>query len=490
MTLEPSRIAKNTIYLTVATVGQKFLAFFYFALIARMIGVENTGKYFFVVSLTIIFSIFIDLGLSSVLTREIAKNKEKASEYLGNILTAKIFFFILTYFAVALTVNFLGYSAETKNMVYLAGIVMFFDSFHLTFYAVFRGLHNLKYEAMGVMVGQLVTITFGGLSLFWGAPLYFLIIALILGSAAVFVYSGLLLRLKTEIRPRLNLSRKTLQFLFKIAYPFALAGIFVKVYSYLDSILLSKLVGDLAVGWWSVAYKITFAFQFIPMAFAAAMFPAMSAYFVSDKEMLRKTFERVLFYLAIIAVPLAAGIFSLAGPIILKIYGSDYAPSIVPLQILVFAIVFIFLNFPVGSLLNATDRQMTNTMTMGAAMFVNIILNILLIPLYSFNGAAISALASYAILFFLGLYFANKVIKYNKMFLLKSLGKIFFSALVMSVVVIFLRQDVNFLILIPLGAFIYFTMMFLTKGIEKRDVINIIKIFKKEKVIENQEEVL
>jgi len=123
-------------------------------------------------------------------------------------------------------------------------------------------------------------------------------------------------------------------------------------------------------------------------------------------------------------------------------------------------------------------------------MFVNIILNILLIPLYSFNGAAISALASYAILFFLGLYFANKVIKYNKMFLLKSLGKIFFSALVMSVVVIFLRQDVNFLILIPLGAFIYFAMMFLTKGIEKRDVINIIKIFKKEKVIENQEEVL
>ena len=216
MTLEPSRIAKNTIYLTVATVGQKFLAFFYFALIARMIGVENTGKYFFVVSFTIIFSIFIDLGLSSVLTREIAKNKEKAGEYLGNILTAKIFFFILTYFAVALTVNFLGYSAETKNMVYLAGLVMFFDSFHLTFYAVFRGLHNLKYEAMGVMVGQLVTITFGGLSLFWGAPLYFLIIALILGSAAVFVYSGLLLRIKTEIRPRLTLNRKILQFLFKI----------------------------------------------------------------------------------------------------------------------------------------------------------------------------------------------------------------------------------------------------------------------------------
>jgi O-antigen/teichoic acid export membrane protein len=484
MSIEPSRIAKNTFYLTLATVGQKILAFFYFVLIARMVGVENTGKYFFVVSFVIIFSIFIDLGLSSVLTREVAKNREKANLYLGNILSAKIFFSVLTYLAVIITVNILGYPSVTKNMVYLGGIVMILDSFHLTFYAVFRGLHNLKYEAMGVIIGQFVTIIFGGASLFFGAPLYFLIIALILGSATIFFYSGILLIIKTEIRPKIIINRETLKFLFTIAYPFALAGIFVKVYSYLDSILLSKLAGDLAVGWWSVAYKITYAFQFIPMAFSAAMFPAMSAYYISDKTLLRKTFERVMFYLAIIAVPLACGIFSLAEPIILKIYGESYLPSIIPLQILIFAIIFIFLNFPVGSLLNATDRQMTNTLMMGGAMLVNIVLNTLLIPFFSFNGAAISALASYVVLFASGLYFANKVVDYNKIFLIRSLFKIFFSALAMSAIVIFLRPYISFIILIPLGMIVYFSAMFLIKGIEKRDIVNIVKIFKKEKVEE------
>ena len=487
MSLEPDKIAKNTIYLTMATVGQKMLAFFYFVLVARIAGVENTGKYFLAVSFVIIFSVFMDLGLSSVLTREIAKDKKKANNYLGNILTVKVLFSVLTYIAVVILVNALGYPSLTKIMIYLAGIAMIFDAFYLSFYAVFRGLHNLKYESIGVLLGQLGTITFGSISLLLGAPLYFLAIALILGSVINFIYSGLLLIFKTEIRPHLSLDKNILKLLFKIAYPFALAGIFVKIYSYLDSVLLSKLVGDLAVGWWSVAYKITYAFQFIPMAFAAAMFPAMSAYYVSDKVLLRKTFERVMFYLTVIAVPLACGIFSLAEPIILKIYGSSYEPSIVPLQILIFVIIFIFLNFPVGSLLNATDRQMTNTLIMGFAMLVNIVLNIILIPLFSFNGAAISAIISYVILFVLGLYFANKVVNYNKAFFFKSSAKIVLSSVIMSVAVIYLKQFLHFSILIPIGVVIYFGVMFLIGGIEKRDFVNILRILKKKEVVKKSD---
>ena len=64
------------------------------------------------------------------------------------------------------------------------------------------------------------------------------------------------------------------------ALPFALAGIFTKVYSYIDTVLLSSFLGSKAVGYYSIPSKITFAFQFIPMAFSAALFPAMSKFFV------------------------------------------------------------------------------------------------------------------------------------------------------------------------------------------------------------------
>jgi O-antigen/teichoic acid export membrane protein len=446
--------------------------------------VSGTGKYFFVVSFTTIFSIVVDLGLSSVLIRETAKKKEVAEKYLGNVLGAKAILGVVAYLAVVLAINLMGYPAETKLMVYLSGIVMLLDSFNVTFYAVFRGLHNLKYESIGVVAGEIVIISFGSVSLMLGAPLYFLILALLCGSVFNFFYSFGLLWKKTDIRPRFEFDKNILLTIFKIAYPFALAGIFVKVYSYLDSVLLSKIVGDAAVGFWSVAYKITYAFQFIPMAFSAAIFPALATYFVSDKTMLRKTFERVVFYLAILAVPISFGIFALAEPLILKLYGMAYAASVLPLQIAVFAVIFIFLNYPIGALLNATDRQMTNTTIMGVCMAIDVVLNVILIPRISFLGAAISMVVYHSLMFIFGLIFANRVVSYNKKFLFGSLFKIVISAGAMSAAIIYLRPYVYWLFLVPIGGAVYFGLLFLIRGMAWRDVINIFKALKKEEQVE------
>ena len=74
-------IAKNTTFYTGALIVQKVLAFVYFSLIARFMGVEDTGKYTFALSFTTMFAIFIDLGLAPVLTREIAKATNQIEEF-------------------------------------------------------------------------------------------------------------------------------------------------------------------------------------------------------------------------------------------------------------------------------------------------------------------------------------------------------------------------------------------------------------------------
>lgn len=484
MAHEPGKIAKNTVYLTIATVGQKVLAFLYFIMIARLAGVEGTGKYFFVVSFTTIFSIFVDLGLSSVLIRETAKDKEHAGKYLGNILGAKVILGILTYLAVIATINIMDYPPATKLMVYLSGIVMLLDSFNVTFYAIFRGRQNLRYESIGVVVSEVLIIAFGGISLLLHAPLYFLLLALMSGSIFNFIFSLTLIFRKTDVRPHFSLDKNILLILFKIAYPFALAGLFVKIYSYLDSVFLSKIVGDTAVGFWSVAYKLTYSFQFIPMAFAAAMFPAMSAYFCHDRSRLKQTFERAIFYLAVIAVPIAFGIFSLAKPIVLTLYGETYLSSVLPLQVAVFTVIFVFLNYPIGSLLNACDRQMTNTLIMGASMGLNIILNIILIPRFSFIGAAISTLISHFLLYILGMIFANRVVVYGKGFMFGSLAKILVSAAIMSAVIIFLNRFISFWFLIPLGGAVYFGALYILRGIGKEDFLGIFKALRKKPAVQ------
>ena len=66
-----------------------------------------------------------------------------------------------------------------------------------------------------------------------------------------------------------------------ITYTFALAAIFAKIYAYMDTFLIKIFLGDEEVGFYSVAYKITFALQFIPLAFVAALYPAFSNYSAS-----------------------------------------------------------------------------------------------------------------------------------------------------------------------------------------------------------------
>src|SRR3990167_823816 len=92
--MPPSRIAKNTAYLTMAFTAQKILSFAYFAFIARFIGNDDSGigKYVFALSFTAIFGMFIDFGMHPVLIREIARDKSKIAALLSTILTSKIIF--------------------------------------------------------------------------------------------------------------------------------------------------------------------------------------------------------------------------------------------------------------------------------------------------------------------------------------------------------------------------------------------------------------
>jgi len=475
----PHRIAKNTTYLTMAYVVQKLLSFIYFIFVARMIGVDNVGKYVFALSFTTIFSVFIDLGLSPVLTRETAKETSRANSQLNNILGIKTILSVLTFIVVIALINILDYPTVTKTLVYLAGAIMVLDSFTLSFYAVFRGFQNLKYEALGMIIGQAITVIVGLTGLYLKFPLYIIIIALLANSFFNFLYSLILLEVKLGVKPRIKFNNAAGITLLKVALPFAIAAIFTRVYGYIDSVLLSILSGDKFVGWYGVAYKLTFALQFIPAAFAAAIFPAMSSYYACSKELLARTFERSMFYLMILALPISFGVIALADQVINKIYGPAFAPSILPLQILISSLVFIFLNYPVGSLLNACDRQSRNTFNMGIAMVVNIILNITLIPGYNFVGASIASIISSALLFFLGLQIVPEITEYNKAFLSRIFMKTLFSSIIMAAWLKFLEPNLNIIFLIPLGGLIYVVLMYLIGGFKKKDVTIVYEILSK-----------
>ncbi|NQU83209.1 MAG: flippase [Parcubacteria group bacterium] len=473
-------IAKNTTILTAALVVQRILAFVYFTIIARGIGVENIGKYSFAISFAMIFSIFVDFGLTSAMVREIARARDKIKLYINTLFSVKIVFAFVAFSLIYLVINILNYPDITRNFVYLAGLAIILDSFHLSFYGVFRGLRNLKYEAVGLIIGQFFILMVGLIVVFFDLSLYLLFVALISGGLFNIIFSLSLIKIKEGFFPRPAFNKKIFIYLGKIAAAFALAGIFVKVYSYIDTVLLSYLKGDLAVGWYSIPIKLTLAFQFVPMALVASLYPTLSYYFKNSSERLLETFMKGMRYLILLAIPLAFGIGILSDKIILTLYGTDFSPSIIPLQILAIGLVFAFLSFPVGSLLNACNKQAVQTTILGLTMVLNVGLNLILIPRFGVIGASITATISYFFLFTVGIVYARKVVKYKA----GALFQIFFKSLIASIIMVgvvsFFKPFVNFVVLSLLGMAVYGIVMYIIHGINKEDIGYFKKMFLKE----------
>lgn len=476
-------IGKNTITLLSASVVQKATAFVYFALIARWAGVEDTGKYFFALSWALLFSVLTDAGLTPVLIREAAKSPETAKKYLSQVFSLKIPLTMIAAVIVIGGVYLMGYPPVTRQMVMYATIVLALDAVSLTFYGFLRGHHMLKYEALGLVVSQAIAVTIGIWVLKTGQPIQYLILALIGGSAYNALQAMFFTWRRLKIFPSLVWDWVFVKKMMKAALPFALAGAFVKVYNSVDAVLLSKFIGDEATGLYSVPFKLTFAFQFIPMGFTAALYPAMSRYYAMDKARLGGVLYKGMRYLALIVFPLVVGGMVLGKDIIFAVYGPEYGPSVLALQILIITLIAVFLDFPLGSMLNATGRQMTQTKLMGLAMIVSVGMNLVLIPRYSFMGAVWASLISHFVLFIGGYIAVNRFLKWPHRKFLRDVSRIVFSAVVMGMVVLAVKNQLPLPFAILSGATTYFVMGLLTRAFGLKEIHEVLATLKRNKTV-------
>lgn len=472
-----TNIAKNTSYFTFALVLQKVLSFTYFTLIARALGPEDLGKYYFAISFAMIFSIFIDLGLSNVLTREVAKQKEKARELLGTVLALKLPLAALTLIILAALINFLGYPELTKNLVYISAFCVLLDSFSTSFFATIRGFHNLFFESISSVLFQLIVLIFGLTALYLNLGLLWLMGALAAASIFNFVYSFSLLSLKWKIKIAPIWDKTKIKFIFLIAIPFGLYAVFQRLFTYLDTVFLSYFSGDAQVGIYQIAFKIVFALQFLPLAFTASLYPVFASYWKENRDQLVITFERAMNYLIIISLPISVGVIALADKIVL-LFKDSYTEAILPLRLVMIGLIFIFINYPVGSLLNGCDRQKTNTKNIAVALFLSVILNLILIPRLASVGAAITVIAANLLLFTLGMSKVSEIIKYRPKKILLPALKSILSAALMAVAAVYLKNYLNIFFIIIISGFVYFILLFLFKGFKREDVLSIWRSFR------------
>lgn len=478
MTEKITSIARNTSYFTLALVIQKIISLAYFTIYARVLGPADLGQYYFAISITSIFSIFIDFGLGNVITREVAKQPVKASNLFSNALSIKLVFSAITIIALVIWTQAWQYEGITRDLIYISALVMIFDNFSNTCYAILRGFHNLKFESIASVGFQCIVLVFSLIVISLGLDIRWLMMSLVTASIFNLGYSAYTVRKNLQLRFSFTWDKVLAKQILLIALPFAVYAIFQRFYTFFDSILLFKFSGPEAVGLYQIPFKIIVAIQFLPMAFTASLYPALSAYWHNNREQLSITFERAINYSLIIGIPIMIGTIALADQIVL-LFKEGFSAASWPLQISMMAVPFMFLSFPIGSLLNACDRQKRNTMNIAIIAVGSALLNIYLIPRLGVIGACITNVVTSIAMIILGWLVVPEIITIRTKKLVLMLARIIGAGAIMGIFAYSLKHTFHPIGTIISASLVYTVCLYLFKGFTNEDITSIIFSFRK-----------
>lgn len=458
-------IAKNTGLLAISNVITSILGFFLLIYLARYLGEVGFGKYSFALSFTALFSIIANLGMNNYIIREIARNKELTNEYLTNVSVIKLLLSFIAFGLIVLTINLMDYPKDTTYAVYLFGIYMILISFVLTFRSIFQAYERMGYDAAVGVIEYIILFSLVLFVLFSGYGLIELAyVYIFVGIVAVSLSFSIIVIKIAKPKPAIDFSLwKTL---IVGSIPFALNALFGVLFFRIDTVMLSVLKNDAAVGIYNAAYNPLLALGVIPTVFIAALYPVMSRYFVSSKDSLEILTGLSSKYMAILGFPVAMGCFVLADRFIALFYLDQFSASIIAFQILALFIPLRFVSSVTGTLLTSINRQSLRTVSVGLSALFNIVLNAALIPYLSYIGASIATVLSEVLLYFVFIYYINK--QYKKLELHRHFMKPLAASLMMGGFLFYFR-DINLFLLIILAIFVYFGILLLLRTFTQED---------------------
>lgn len=460
------KIARNSLFLLTGQIVSLVFGFIYFVYIARYLGAEDLGTLNFAIAFASIFGLISDFGLTSLIVREVSRNLSQAPKYLGTTLIMKILLSIVNFGAVAIAINILDYSEPTIRIVYIIALYNIATNFTYLFYSIFQAFERFEFQSLGIIINSTLMIA----GVFFAVEqkldlIYFAFLYLIVNTITL-AYSFFIC-LRKFANPVLNIDWAFWKQTISESVPFWLNTVFILIYFKIDMVMLSIMKGDSVVGWYAASYRLIDALALLPAVLMNTMYPVFSKFYVSSKDSLDFAFKMSLKLLTVISIPIGIGTTILAERIITLIYGVEYSPSTIALQILIWASVLSFINYTPATYLNSINRQRTLMIFTFTGAIINLILNFILIPQFSYEGAAVATVFTelvVGLLLIFNTYKAQNLFSLLSNFVLKSLA----AGIVMGTFLL-IFPNITLILLISLSVILYFIALYFVNGFEKED---------------------
>ena|SRR5580700_2266695 len=365
----------------------------YFILIGRTLGSREYGAFIGVVALVAALSQFSALGMEMILVRNISRNRALFAETWGQSLVILTGGFFLLLGAAMLFAHF-ALRPDLRSLVpWIALSDGLLGKLVQLASRAFQGAGRLAWTARLAALTNLCRTATAALVWFWArhhgihptahfwARIYWLSTLTVAVIAAIIVTVQLGAPRFRRLRAR-DLSE---------GLSFSVSSSSVSIYNDIDKTFLVSLGETHAAGVYSAAYRVvdaaTMPIYSVYAAAAPRFFRTGAGGTHHAADLASRTLRRTLPYAVLAAIGMA-----LAAPLLPLAFGASFRESVAALRWLCLLPVFRALHYAWGSAITGSASQWNRTATQFGAAALNLALNFLLIPRWSWQGAAIASL--------------------------------------------------------------------------------------------------
>ena len=345
------------------------------------------GRFGFALALTTIFETIMDLGLSQVTARAVARQQDTAAQLFRHVLGLKLVWVAGALVLLVVIAPILRSDPAVIRLCYLLGISAAVRSYLLTARGLLQGLSRFDLEAVAVVTDRLLLLVLGAAALWAGYGLTGLALAFVAARLLMLFVVGAVLRpLVGVVRPQFD--REAWRGLQASALPLGFFMLALNMYTYIDTVILGIMRSDAETGWYAASYRIYEGLTYAPSVLAAVLTPRLSSLFVQDRRGHRGLLVRGLAASAALGI-LLGGIAVWAAPLIVStLFGQSYAPAAAPLRVLAGGSVLVFSTWILHAAAISINLDRRLFVTTAIGLSVNVALNILFIPRWGIRGAA------------------------------------------------------------------------------------------------------
>lgn len=467
-----AKIAYNTVIQFLGKIISTVLGLIALAMMAHYLGITGFGEYTTIINYVSFFAIIADFGLTLITVQLISQPQADENKILNNLFGLRLISISALLLLAPLIAIFLPYSTAVKTGILIAILSFLFPALNQILIGLFQKKLRMDKAVIAETLSRLFLVAgiYLSFKLNWGlnGVLWVTVV-----SAGINFLSAYILATKFAlIKPAFDW--RFYKTVILKSWPLALTIVLNLLYLKTDTLILSLVKSADDVGLYGAAYRIIEVLTTLPFMFAGIILPILTlSWFEQKKDYFALVLQKSFDLMAIFSIPIVVGVLVLAKPIIVLVAGPDFIVSSLILKILIFAVVAIFLGCMFAHAVIAIEKQKK---MIGFYLFVSlssIILYLLVIPKFSYLGAAAITIYSEALIALFSAYIVWKYTKFIPKF--KIATKTIIASLVMGLALKLIPEYLYYswlgLIISSLAAaIIYFISLYLIKGITQTDL--------------------